>query len=429
MPRFATPFGKASRLALAAALLSAGAIGAVAFEAPAAAQSKPKYSKEFIAGFGPVDEAMQKAAEAEKKGETPDYAALRDQALAARDSIQNEDDRYAFGSTLQVLGEKLGEIALRREGMDLMLASGKVPAADVPRYTYIAGQLAFNDEDYPAARQRFEEAQALGYQDPQLAALITATYERDGDVAGSLTAIAKQINDLAGAGQTPPKELISRGLTIAYNNDLYDDATNFSLLLAKYYPDRTSWGDAIAVQRNFGDYSDAELLDLLRLLRAAGAMRETRDYTDYIDAANFRRLPGEVAELTREGIDAGKLEAGDTFVREALSESNSRTAGLRADLGALESDAQASGAGASLALAAGDAFLNFGEGAKAAELYQLALTRPDVDRGTALTRLGIAQVKAGDYAAAQETFAQVEGNRKPIARLWAAYAAQQATGG
>ena len=86
------------------------------------------------------------------------------------------------------------------------------------------------------------------------------------------------------------------------------------------------------------------------------------------------------------------------------------------------------GASASLAVAAGEAFLNFGQNAKAAEMYELALTRPDVDRAVALNRLGIAQAKAGDYAAAQATLAKVEGNRAPIAKLWAAYAAQKASG-
>ena len=51
-----------------------------------------------------------------------------------------------------------------------------------------------------------------------------------------------------------------------------------------------------------------------------------------------------------------------------------------------------------------------------------------IDQNVALTRLGIAQVGVGDYAAAQETFAKVQGVRSPIAKLWGAYAKQQAAG-
>lgn len=419
MARFAFFPAKSSRFAIAAAMMAVGTLGATAIATPAYAQKQPKFSKEFVAAFQSVDEAL--------KAENPDYAALRTQAEAARDSIKTDDDRYVYGSALYNIGSKLEDIALQRTGMDLMLESGKVPEASVPQYTYVAGQLAFNNKDWPAARERLEKAIELGYQVEDARALIARTYTEEGDFTAALGAVNDQINEEIAAGGKPSEDLLKRGLTTAYNNDLYDDATNYSLMLVKYYPGPTTWGDAIAIQRNFGEWSDTELLDLLRLARSANAMREARDYTDYIDAANYRRLPGEVAAVAQEGITSGKLQSSDTFVAEAVSESKSRAAGLKADLGALERDAKASGAKASLAVAAGDTYLNFDDGAKAAELYELALTRPDVDRGLALTRLGIAQVKAGDYAAAQETLAKVEGQRAPIARLWAAYAKQQAS--
>ncbi|MBB3032846.1 hypothetical protein [Alteriqipengyuania lutimaris] len=412
---------RASRFAIAAALMGVGALGVTAIDAPAYAQKSPKYSEGFIEVFAPINEAMNEDA--------PDYESLRDQALAARGSIENDDDRFAYGSTLYSLGQELSDRALQRDGMETMLESGKIPEDALPQYTYIAGQLAYNLEDYAAARQRIQEALALGYDAPDAQNIITRTYSLEGNTAGALGAVAEQVNTAVSAGQVPDEALLKRGLTIAYNDDLYEDATNFSMLLARYYPSTDAWGDAVAIQRNYGDYSDEELLDLLRLLRAADAMRNERDYVDYINYANFRRLPAEVAAVAQDGISAGMLQGNDAFVTEAVNESESLVDGLRSDLGDLESDAMASGAGASLAVAAGDAYLNFDNGAKAAELYELALTRPDVDRNTALTRLGIAQVKAGNYAAAQDTFAKVDGNRAPIAKLWAAYAENQASGG
>ncbi|MCK9543461.1 MAG: tetratricopeptide repeat protein, partial [Novosphingobium sp.] len=66
--------------------------------------------------------------------------------------------------------------------------------------------------------------------------------------------------------------------------------------------------------------------------------------------------------------------------------------------------------------------------AKAVEFYTAALSKAGIDQPRVLTRLGIAQVKSGQYAAAQETLAKVAGQRKPIADLWTIYAAQKATG-
>jgi hypothetical protein len=76
-----------------------------------------------------------------------------------------------------------------------------------------------------------------------------------------------------------------------------------------------------------------------------------------------------------------------------------------------------------------DAFLSYDQPAEAEALYTIALTKPGVDAGRALTRLGIAQVDQGKAAEAQATFAKVTGPRKPIADLWSIYAAQKAKGG
>ena len=54
-------------------------------------------------------------------------------------------------------------------------------------------------------------------------------------------------------------------------------------------------------------------------------------------------------------------------------------------------------------------------------MFQLALTKGGIDRDAVLTRLGIAQARAGKYAEAKATFAQVAGTRASIAQLWTAY--------
>lgn len=438
MISFANRQRSASRLAIAAALMSVGALGVTSLATPAEAQRLKKReqdrkdeqnqqqqtrgSSEYSSGFqnaaAPIDEAL--------KGENPDYAALKLQAEAARSEIKNDADRFFFGSTYYNIGVNLEDMAVQREGMSMMLESGKVPEANVAQYTFVAGQLSYNLDDYAAARDYMERAIELGYEEESAREYITSSYSREGNASAGMSMIAEQINEQVAAGQTPSEELIKQGLTIAYNNDYYQDATNFSMMLVEHYPSTTTWADAVAIQRNYGDYTDAELLDLLRLARAAKAMREARDYTDYIAAANFRELPAETKAVADEGISAGLLQRGDAFVAEVLNETPSFTRDLRADLASDQSKARGSNGTALDAMATGDAFLNFDQPADAAEMYEVALTRPGVDRGKALTRLGIAQLRSGDFAAAQETLAKVEGNREPIAKLWAAYAAQQA---
>ena len=51
---------------------------------------------------------------------------------------------------------------------------------------------------------------------------------------------------------------------------------------------------------------------------------------------------------------------------------------------------------------------------------------PGVERDQVLTRLGIAQTGLGETAEAKATLAQVSGPRRAVARLWAAYAENNA---
>ena len=77
-------------------------------------------------------------------------------------------------------------------------------------------------------------------------------------------------------------------------------------------------------------------------------------------------------------------------------------------------------------VAAGDAFLSYNEYTKAEVFYTKASTMPGADKNEILTRLGISQLEQGKFDAAMESFAQVGGNRLPIARLWTAYTTQKA---
>ena len=167
--------------------------------------------------------------------------------------------------------------------------------------------------------------------------------------------------------------------------------------------------------------------------RYTGHGRETidemRDYLEYIEAADPRRLPGEVLKVIEAGTASGKLNPSDRTVAEIKAMANERVGADRASLPALERDARAASSTAVTALASGDAFLSYGDAAKAEALYAIALGKPGVDQPRALTRLGIAQVDQGKYAEAQATFAKITGPRKPIADLWTAYAQSKAKGG
>ena len=427
------------KLALAIAFASTSAFGFVGMAVSAHAQdygtqnsarptnlkkqekqepAKKDYSKAFVEAYGPLGNQIN--------AEGADPAALKAALPAVEATASTPDDKFALGQAIYNIGQKSEDLALQRRGIDMMLASGRVDPEKLGVYSFLAGQLAYNGEDWAAARARVQEAVAAGYTDNEPQAIIAETYFNEDNIAAGIEVLDKAIAAKSAAGEPVPQEWVKRGLAKAYEANLAPQATKFSLMYVEQSPTSDSWGDAIAIQRTFYELDGKDLLDLMRLAQRTGSMRTERDYADYINAADARRLPGEVQRVVDAGLAAGLLKPNDAFVSEARSTASSRIAADRADLPGLERDARAAGATALTATAAGDAFLSYEQPAKAEEFYAIALAKPGVDTARVLTRLGIAQLDQGKTAEAAATFAKVEGARQAIARLWAIYARQQA---
>lgn len=427
--------GLARHFALALALASGTAmLAAPAFTDAAHAQkrdkkkkeeSKSEYSKEFVAAYQPLDAAM--------KAEGADMNALRPQIDAFLPLIVSPDEKLAGGGLVYNAGNKFGDRALQLKGMEMMLGSGKLSPEDFARYNFVAYQLANALQDYPKSRAYLQQAIDNNFttetvSKADLEITMAESYFSANEFAAGLDYLQNAIAARKAAGETVDAQWYRRGITVAYNNQVVPQVYDLVVGWLADYPAKDNWRDGINLTRNLNNYEGPEILDLLRLSKKAGVLSDKQDYIYYIEAADARRLPKEVKDLIDEAYATGAVSKDDIYVADSLTTANSRIKTDMAELPALEKDANAAGAGLRTVFAAGDAFLSYGEYAKAAGFYEKSLGMAGVERNTALTRLGIAQTGMGDYAAAQDTFAKVEGTRGPIAKLWAAFAAQQANG-
>lgn len=427
--------GLARQFALALALASGTAmLAAPAFTDAAHAQKRDKkkkeepkaaYSKEFVAAYQPLDEAL--------KAEGADVNALRPQIDALLPLLVSPDEQLAGGGLIYNAGNKGGDRALQLKGMEMMLNSGKLSPEDFARYNFVAYQLANAVQDYAKSRAYLQRAIDNNFTTEtvtkaDLEITMAESYFTANEFAAGLDYLNKAIAARKAAGETVDAQWYRRGITVAYNNQVVPQVYDLVIDWLADYPAKDNWRDGINLTRNLNNYEGPEILDLLRLSKKAGVLTEKQDYIYYIEAADARRLPKEVKDLIDEAYAKGAVSKDDIYVADSLTTANSRIKTDMAELPALERDANAASAGLRTVFAAGDAFLSYGEYAKAAGFYQKSLGMAGVERNTALTRLGIAQTGMGDYAAAQETFAKVDGTRAPIAKLWAAYAAQQANG-
>lgn len=429
-----------SRSALAVALALGVVAGGATIADPAFAQKRS--SVKLSPGFQKVAAPLSQAIEAAKKKPEVIAAKGNPAALAAATTAEkaqldqvfaaatSADDKLVWGQLAVGLGSLTEDQPLQRRGLQAMVDSGKGEPAEVARYQFFIGQLAYQAKEYGAARTALQAAISAGFRENDIETLLAEAYINDNQVAQGLTILKQAIDARKAAGNPAPESWYRRGLGAAYKAQALDQATAFSLGLAEAHPTKENWGGAITVVREIGKFPAQETLDLMRLMARTDSFAEERDYIEYIQAADPRRLPGETQKVIDAGIAAGKLRANDTFVAEAKQIAGQRIAQDRATLPALERDARAGSATGATVSGAADAFLSYGEAAKAEELYTIALGKPGIDTARVQTRLGIAQVDQGKFGPAQENFAKVSsGPRQPIAQLWSVYAKQKAGGG
>ena len=453
-----------ARTALGLALAMGVAAGGVS--APAMAKEKEKKAEApkitLSKGFMPAYQATKTALDAAAK--RPDVVAGREAATAAENAYRSAqgkaardaarakydaaiaalgtvvaaenqavenaftaattpDDKFVAGQLGLTLGQLSLDKKMQRRGLQSLVDSGKVAAADAAKFNYYIGGLAFDSRDYAGARAAFQAAIAGGYTEGGIDGLLADSYFNDNQVAEGLKVLNAAI---AKRGAAAPEDWIRKGIVVSYKAKLAPEAVAFSNKLVEGYPNKENWALAIAVIRDMSQFQNQEQLDLMRLMDRTASWSEARDYFEYIQAADPRRLPAEALKVIDLGIASGKLQASDVSVSDARNIASGRIAADKASLVGLERDARAASGSAATAMAGGDAYLSYGDAAKAEALYQIALSKPGVDAPRVLTRLGIAQTDLGKTAEAQATFAKVTGLRAPIAALWSAYAKSKA---
>lgn len=429
-----------------AVALALGGVGAMA-AAPAvqAQEEQPelKPSNDFRKAIAPVIEAFRAAREnaelqaraaqvrsSEGDSRVQGRAELRqtvaqDLALlrAAKDKIDNQSDRYYWGQFAINYGVLTDDADLQLEGIVEETASGLQTATRKSQLANAKAMIHFDREDYALARDAFQATIDAGGNDPNLRNNIVVTYIREGNRAGALQYINQMIEDQAAVG-TPDEQILLRAYSIARELEVAG-ANDYAFDLVRYYPTQKNWANAIILVRDDPSLNDEAVLDLQRLMVRTDSVQNRYDLTTLIALADTRKRPQEVLDAIDLGLQSGLIEGSDPLIVEARAEANKQIAADKTELAALDRDARSANAAVITPTVAGDAFLNYGQPAKAEELYKIALQKSGADIAMLKTRIGIAQLDQGKIEEARATFAEVTGTRASVANLWRIYAVQQ----
>ena len=398
----------------------------------AAAAPKLQASQNFFKGAKPVQDLLA----------AKDFAGALAAMPALEPAATTPDDRYFLGNFWLNIGIGQKDQAMQLKGIDMMLESGKVAADDQLKMQIAAGGLSSNQKNMDAARAHYAAAIQLGADAAETEALIAETYfgvaysQVEGNnfsAAGREQAILglphlkKAIDVLVAKGSPPPLTWYERGLQTAVVAQA-PDAFDWAKMTLGQTDKAADWRIALRLlQEAYRDMPRAANIDLMRLMFDAKALTNDYSYSELVDALWKSGQPGEVKTVIDAGTKAGEIKA-DRFADFYKLATDS----IPKDQGGLASSATSAAAAANgrPASRTADAYLGYGNNAKAIELYRLALQKGGADADEVNTRLGIALARSGDKAGALAAFGAVSSTtpvRRQIADLWTIWLSHKGT--
>jgi tetratricopeptide (TPR) repeat protein len=389
-------------------------VGIAGAAAPAIAQNTQPQATIKIS-----PQASKAIAELQTAVKANDFANVPAKATAASAVARTPDDRYAVAQLqLQAALAQKNDPATMA-ALEAMLATGRVPPQNLSNLRINLAKLKYAAKDFAGASSALEALVAAEPNNAEALILLGETRNSQGRPAEGVAMMQKAIAARAAAGQPAPKEWTKRAVALAHNNKL-PAAGPLALDWVRSDPSPTNWRDAIRIYAAGGTISDADQIDLYRLQRVAGALNGEADYFRYANGAASKGLPGEAKAVMDEGFASGAIKRSQPSFASLYPVVSGKIAADRASLPAGERSAL-TGSAARPALVTGDAYLGYGDYAKAAALYRAALGKSGADKDLLNLRLGIALARAGDKAGAMAALNSVSGARAPIARLWQAW--------
>lgn len=418
--RFVTPVALALTLALAG-----GAVSAPAF---AAKKDEKKGGAPKLNVSPDVIKALQAAQQAAGK---QDFAAAK-AALADADSkAKSNDDKYQIGAVKLNTSIASKDAAMQGEALTQMLDSGLTPPEQVGQFNAIAADQALQMKNYDLAITHAQAALQAGYKpDVVNVALAQAYFGKAGTANSSvepqrglnqkgLAALKAAADTTKAAGGQVPAQWYQIGVSRAANAKL-PEVTEWAKMAYQAAPSGENLRTLIRLfQQANPNISNRENLDVMRLMATSGGLVVSQDYLEYAEMASKTGIYGEVKTAIDAGRSKGVLSAsqGGDLYQPAVA----KIAGDKGSLGSAEADARKAANG-KIAAATADAYLGYGDYAKAVAMFELAKQKGGVDADEINTRMGIAKALSGDNASAKAAFQSVQaGSRKQIADLWLAY--------
>ena len=308
------------------------------------------------------------------------------------------------------------------------LATGGTPESDVSRLNWLAGNLAYDANDYATAVKYLTEADRLNYPDKNyLISLANASFKTNNFAAGAV-AVEKAIADSAAKGQKAPEAWYRVTAREAGKAGQPAEAAKWTARYIKDYNNTIAWNYGLATFRDSNRLNPAIQIDLFRLMRDTGSLTGLQDWLDYAALAQESALPGEASAVIDEAFakmpesKTAKSTSGTLIFVDRKREADAMIAADKAGLATSEKIATNNKDG-KVAANTGNTYLAYGNYEKAVQFYDMALSKggATVDVNAVQVRRGIALSRLGRKDEARTAFNATQGAYRELASFWQLY--------
>lgn len=378
--------------------------------APLAGFSSVAYAAEAVrAEIGKPLQEAQKLAAAGKNKEA--VAKLKE-----TDSVGNKtaNETYLIERTRASAAASAGDYDTAARAFESVINSGKLSAAEQPKFTQALAGIYYRIKDYPKAITWIQRALKDNPNDGAMHELLIQTYY----ISGKYAEAAKELQ--------ASKNLNEAQLGMLANIQLkQNDKAGYVQTLermAASYPKPQTWADLLQRVQAKPGFSSALSLDVLRLRLAHGLLSKPSEYMEMSQLALQAGNPAEAIKIIDEGYKKGALGTGSDAARhQRLKDLAAKTqAEFDAKLATNEAEAVKNKDADALANM-GYALVSAGKADKGLQLLEQAV-KLGTGRNPEAIKLhyGIAQSVAGKKSAALSTLKSVKGTdgTADLARYW-----------
>ncbi|WP_256079208.1 lipopolysaccharide assembly protein LapB [Massilia sp. YIM B04103] len=363
-----------------------------------------------------VGKPLQEAQKLAQAGKNKEALAKLKEADAVGGKSDNE--KYMIERTRVSAAMAAGDNDTAVKALETVLNSGRLSAAETPKFTQALASIYYRAKDYPKAITWIQRS-LKDSNDGQMRQLLIQSYYQSGKYAEA----AKELQAQGGRASEESLQMLAN-IQLKQN----DKAGYVNTLekLAASYPKTSYWADLLNRVVGKPGFSSSTLnLDVLRLKLALGLLAKPGEYMEMSQLSLQSGNPAEALKVVEQGYKKGALGTGaDAGRHQRLKDLAVKTQADNAKAQATQEAELIKNKDADALANMGFALVSEGKGDQGLKLIEQAIKFGSAKRPEEMKlHFGLAQFNAGKKAAALSTLKGVKGEHgeAELARYWTMY--------